>query len=167
MNTQNVLNLGVTRKEGNQFCEVSFLPRIVNKLTLCVYPMAVVFPLVSDLTGLDNYNLSGQSTFNKNTSELINNFLSSLPAPVCLIAHNGNAYDFPLLKAELEKLGTNLNAEILCDCADSYRGIKEILSQKKEPKMKLSKKLYTNIMLTQIYMLQENSLSLECLKLLY
>ena len=132
VNTQDVLNLGVTRKEDNQFCEVSFLPRIVNKLTLCVYPMAVVIPLVSDLTGLDNYNLSGQSTFNKNTSELINNFLSSLPAPVCLIAHNGNAYDFPLLKAELEKLGTNLNAEILC--ADSYRGIKEIFSQKEETK---------------------------------
>ena len=53
VNTQDVLNLGVTRKEDNQFCEVSFLPRIVNKLTLCVYPMAVVIPLVSDLTGLD------------------------------------------------------------------------------------------------------------------
>ena len=94
--------------------------------------MAFVVPLVSDLTGLDNYNLSGQSTFNKNTSDLINNFLSCLPAPVCLIAHNGNAYDFPLLKAELEKLGTKLDAEILC--ADSYRGIKEIFSKKEETK---------------------------------
>ena len=32
----------------------------------------------------------------------------------------------------MEKLGTNLNAEILC--ADSYRGIKEIFSQKEETK---------------------------------
>ena len=132
VNTQDVLNLGVTNKKDNQFCEVTFSPRIVNKLTLCVYPMAIVVPLVSDLTGLDNYNLSGQSTFTKNTSDLINNFLACLPAPVCLIAHNGNAYDFPLLKAELEKLGTNLDAEILC--ADSYRGIKEIFSKKGENK---------------------------------
>ena len=29
-------------------------PRIVNKLTLCVYPMATILPLVSDITGLDN-----------------------------------------------------------------------------------------------------------------
>ena len=142
VNTEDVLNLVVTNKEDNQFCEVSFLPRIVNKLTLCVYPMAVVVPLVSDLTGLDNYNLSGQSTFNKNTSDLINNFLSCLPAPVCLIAHNGNAYDFPLLKAELEKLGTKLDAEILC--ADSYRGIKEIFNKKEETKNENLKEIADN-----------------------
>ena len=37
----------------------SILPRIVNKLTLCVYPMAIIRPEVSEITGLDNYNLSG------------------------------------------------------------------------------------------------------------
>ena len=36
-------------------------PRIVNKLTLCVYPMATILPLVSDIAGLDNYDLTGQS----------------------------------------------------------------------------------------------------------
>jgi DNA polymerase III epsilon subunit-like protein len=127
VNTQDVLHLGVTNKENSQFCEVTFSPRIVSKLTLCMHPMAVVVPLVSDLTGLDNYNLIGQSTFTKNTSDLINNFLACLPAPVCLIAH-----DFPLLKAELEKLGTNIDAEILYE--DSYRGIEEIFSKKEENK---------------------------------
>ena len=68
-----------------------------------VYPMAIIVPLVSNLTGLENYNLSGQSNFNKTTGDLINHFLSCLPSPVCLVAHNGNAYDFPLLKEELEK----------------------------------------------------------------
>ena len=99
-------------------------PRILNKLTLCVFPMATIFPLVSDLTGLDNYNLTGQSKFDKSTGNLIDSFLNLLPSPVCLVAHNGNAYDFPLLMAELEKSGTNLNSEILC--VDSYVGIKEI-----------------------------------------
>ncbi len=72
----NTHDLVISKSENKQYCEVNFLPRIVNKLTLCVYPMAVVIPLVSDLTGLDNYNLSGQSTFNKSTSELIINFQS-------------------------------------------------------------------------------------------
>ena len=76
--------------------------------------MAVIVPLVLDLTGLDNYSLSEQSTFNKNTGELIKNFLSCLPTPVCLVAHKGNSYDFPLLKAELDKLGILLIAKILC-----------------------------------------------------
>ena len=83
-------------------------PRIVNKMTLCVYPMATILPLVSDITGLDNYNLTGQSKFNKSTGDLINSFLSLLPPPVCLVAHNGNAYDFPLLKVELENEGSQL-----------------------------------------------------------
>ena len=109
-------------------------PRILNKLTLCVFPMATIVPLVSDLTGLDNYNLTGQSKFNKNTGNLVNSFLNLLPFPVCLVAHNGNAYDFPLLKAEMEKSGTELNSEILC--ADSYVGIKEIYRKRSEASKK-------------------------------
>ena len=105
-------------------------PRIVNKLTLCVYPMATILPLVSDITGLDNYNLTGQSKFSKSTGDLINNFLSLLPAQVCLVAHNGNTYDFPLLKAELEKAGTQLKSDVFC--IDSYVGIRQLLKKEED-----------------------------------
>ena len=54
----------------------NILPRVVNKLTLCVYPMATVPPLVTDITGLDNYNLDGQARFDENTGSLINSFLA-------------------------------------------------------------------------------------------
>ena len=47
--------------EGNLLQLESLQPRIVNKLTLCVYPMATIVPHVSDITGLDNYMLNGQS----------------------------------------------------------------------------------------------------------
>jgi three prime repair exonuclease-1 len=108
VNIQDVLqmNKAIMDNIKNRTVESSVLqtrklsPRVVNKLTLCVYPMATIVPLVSDITGLDNYNLTGQSKFSKSTGDLINSFLSLLPAPVCLVAHNGNAYDFPLLKAE-------------------------------------------------------------------
>ena len=108
----------------------SMLPRVMNKLTICVYPMASIRPEVSEITGLDNYNLSGQSTFDRNTGELINNFLVRLPAPLCLIAHNGDLYDFPLLMAELEKAEISLLSETLC--ADSYVGIKDIFKRREE-----------------------------------
>ena len=39
----------------------------------------------------------------------------------------GNLYDFPLLKAELEKAGAELGSRILC--IDSYVGMKEILQK--------------------------------------
>ena len=32
----------------------TLLPRVLNKLTLCVYPMAAIMPEVSRLTGLDD-----------------------------------------------------------------------------------------------------------------
>ena len=34
---------------------ISLSPRIVNKLTIWVYPLTTIVPLVSDLTGLDNF----------------------------------------------------------------------------------------------------------------
>ena len=102
----------------------TFLPRVLNKLTLCVYPMATIMPEVSRLTGLDNYNLIDQSRFDKRTGDLIKAFFSRLPFPVCLVAFNGNLYDFPLLQAELVKLGIELGSDIFC--VDSYVGLKEI-----------------------------------------
>jgi DNA polymerase III epsilon subunit-like protein len=108
----------------------TLLPRVLNKLTICVYPMASIMPEVSSITGLDNYNLSGQARFEKSTGDLLNAFLSRLPFPVCLVAHNGNLYDFPLLRAELVKVGEELGPNILC--VDSYVGIKEILKTNME-----------------------------------
>jgi len=105
-------------------------PRVLNKLTICVYPMATIMPVVSNITGLDNYNLTDQARFDKNTVDMINSFLLRLPSPVCLVAHNGDNYDFPLLKAELEKVNGSLGADILC--ADSYNGLQQIFKVKKE-----------------------------------
>ena len=108
----------------------SLLPRVLNKLTLCVYPMATIMPEVSDITGLDNYNLTDQTRFDENTGYLLKNFLDRLPTPVCLVAHNGNIYDFPLLKAEMEKVCIQLSSGIFC--VDSYIGMKAIFKNRNE-----------------------------------
>jgi len=105
------------------------VPRVLNKLTICVYPMTTIMPAVSNITGLDNYNLTDQARFDMNTTVMLKSFLHRLPAPVCLVAHNGDKYDFPLLKAELEKIGGTLGTDILC--ADSYIGLQEILKNRK------------------------------------
>ena len=76
--------------------------------------MATIVPLVSDITGLNNYNLNGQAKFEKSTDDLLSRFLSRLPDPVCLVAHNGNMYDFLLLKVELEKAGISLGINMFC-----------------------------------------------------
>ena len=60
---------------------------------------------VTDLTGMTNELLENQPKFSGSTITLIRAFLSHLPQPVCIVAHNGHNYDFPLLKAELSKIG--------------------------------------------------------------
>ena len=65
-------------------------PRVLNKLTLCFYPWTLIMPTVSDMTGLDNYNLNGQAQFDSGTVELLQGFLGRLAGPVCLVAHNGD-----------------------------------------------------------------------------
>ena len=126
----NTLNKKLCEKVRNITCPgdilllETLLPRVLNKLTICVYPMSTIMPEVSSITGLDNYNLTGQDKFQKSTGDLLNAFLSRLPSPVCLVAHNGNAYDFPLLRAELVKAGAEFGPNIFC--VDSYVGIKEI-----------------------------------------
>ena len=105
----------------------TMLPRVLNKITLCVYPMTTIKPEVTDITGLDNYNLFDQAKFDEETAKLLIGFLARLPPPICLVAHNGNLYDFPLLKAELEKVNIQMSPDILC--ADSYVGFKSLFQE--------------------------------------
>ena len=58
---------------------------------------------------------------------------SAASSPVYLVAHDGNMYDFPLLKAELENAGINLGIKLFC--VDSYMGMKEIFKKKDEAKL--------------------------------
>ena len=98
VNVSDVLNLCDTimdqlnrrRKEDSLNQVESISPRVVNKLSLCVYPMATIVPDVTDITGLDNYNLTGQTKFDKDIAKMLNIFLSRLPSPVCLVANSGN-----------------------------------------------------------------------------
>ena len=130
VNTESILDLNEMLLSQSKVKVERMLPRVMNKLTVCVYPMATIRPEVSGITGLDNYNLSGQATFDKETGVLINSFLARLPKPLCLVAHNGGLYDFPLLKAELEKAGVTLPCDTMC--ADSYVGIKEIFKRSED-----------------------------------
>lgn len=54
--------------------------------------------------GLDNFLLEYINKMDDNTIDLINSFLNQLKKPVCLVAHNGNKFDYPILAQHLKKL---------------------------------------------------------------
>ena len=63
VNTHEILELHEKIRHQESVQLEKILPRVMNKLTLCVYPMATIMPHVTSITGLDNYNLIGQSKF--------------------------------------------------------------------------------------------------------
>ncbi len=117
-------------------CRGDEQPRVLNKLTLCFYPGTQVPHQVTKLTGLDNFNLEDQKRFDGGAAELIRGFLNGLAKPVCLVAHNGLRYDYPLLLSEIVKaVGEEHSKSVISDevlCLDSLPTMREIFAEEKE-----------------------------------
>ena len=105
----------------------TFTPRILNSLNLCFNPMGLIPAKVSEITGLNNFLLENQSKFTASTSSLLNAFLAHLPQPVVLVAHNGDKFDYPLLKSELNKVNSDLDSSILT--IDSLPAMRNIFDE--------------------------------------
>ncbi|KAH8325034.1 hypothetical protein KR074_002449 [Drosophila pseudoananassae] len=104
-------------------------PRVVHKLNLLFQPSMMVSPEAEKTTGLSNYLLERESRFSKDSVGLILSFLKHLPAPVCLVAHNGWHFDFPIFKQALEKHIAEIPSSGLLPgvtCLDSLRAFLEI-----------------------------------------
>ncbi|GFN92629.1 three-prime repair exonuclease 1 [Plakobranchus ocellatus] len=59
--------------------------------------------------------------------QTIYNFLKDLPRPICIVAHNGKRFDFPLFLANLRQWLRNHLHDVLC--ADSLEAFKEFERQ--------------------------------------
>ncbi|GFU37711.1 three-prime repair exonuclease 1 [Nephila pilipes] len=98
--------------------------RVLNKLSLCIRPRSIVSPTAMTITGLFNDILEKQEKFDESIPKLLEYFFRRLRQPLCLLAHNGNRFDFPLLQAELKHINYALDQEILCaDTLVAFRSI--------------------------------------------
>ncbi|EDW87471.1 uncharacterized protein LOC6526651 [Drosophila yakuba] len=104
--------------------ELPAAPRVLHKLNLLFQPSMKVFPEAERITGLSNYLLERESKLDADAAQLINGFLKHLPGPVCLVAHNGWGFDFPILRQTFEKLNIELPQSLTC--VDSLRAFMEI-----------------------------------------
>jgi len=123
------LHRDVGRYNANRMGDMEsiLLPRVVNKLTLCVYPWTTIPLHVEHITGLSNDKLEKQARFDSNLVTSLASFLTRLHPPVCLVAHNGVKFDFPLLQAELFKANGSLLDGLLC--CDSWLGANHIYNK--------------------------------------
>ncbi|KAA3672450.1 three prime repair exonuclease 1 [Paragonimus westermani] len=75
--------------------------RVQNKLNLCFYPTRTMQPVAARVSGLNKDNLFHQKDFDTTAVNVLQLFLTRLDPPICLLAHNGNRFDFALLRAQL------------------------------------------------------------------
>lgn len=108
-------------------------PRVLHKLTLCFNPYKRIDLKSTEVTGLSNELLEFENKFDKNALKTIEYFLNQLQQPVVLIAHNGNNFDFPLLKKHYDKLEGSFPFIVkCCDSLPVFRKIDEILEERKK-----------------------------------
>ena len=55
--------------------------------------------------GLSNEILVALKPFDEDLFNVLYSFIKRFPQPVCLIAHNGNGFDFPILRYAVQKIG--------------------------------------------------------------
>lgn len=109
---------------GSDTAEIS-VPRVLSKLTVCVSPGRIISRNAAVMTHLTNELLEHHSPFDENLFNILDGFMTRMPQPVCIIAHNGFNFDFPVLQAELHRIGKAFPDHIMC--ADSLRGFRKLL----------------------------------------
>lgn len=73
---------------------------------------------------MDNELLENTKPFTLNTFELLLHYFEQETGPICLISHNGNRFDYPILNYELKCLEKQFPDEILCvDSLPAFRTI--------------------------------------------
>uniref|UniRef100_A0A182RJN9 Exonuclease domain-containing protein n=1 Tax=Anopheles funestus TaxID=62324 RepID=A0A182RJN9_ANOFN len=100
------------------------LPRVTHKLSLCFNPSRMITLASSLSTGLYNDLLEKESRFDEDAGQMVKLFLERLQKPTCLVAHNGNRFDFILLKQHMLRIGVILPTDLYC--VDSLPAFREI-----------------------------------------
>ncbi|KAL3872183.1 hypothetical protein ACJMK2_040129 [Sinanodonta woodiana] len=119
-----ILELCLVSVQREELLNENSTVRVLNKLLLCFNPVKPISAKASELTGLYNDCLEKQHVFCSETGQLINGFLQHLPQPVCLLAHNGNRFDFPILLAELNKINLTFASTVFyADSLEAFRSL--------------------------------------------
>ncbi|XP_012282260.1 three-prime repair exonuclease 1 isoform X2 [Orussus abietinus] len=117
--------IAVSRKS---LCESKEMPpRVTHKLVIPINPIIRIPPEVSVLTGIFNDNLDNVAPFKNNTYELMIQFIQTLSPPVCMVAHNGNQFDYPILLHELQSIGKEIPEGVLA--IDSLNAFKHYFNK--------------------------------------
>jgi len=126
-----------TTQDNLLSCQMDELLQNCDKIVLVVDPGSSIDPDAQSITNLTNQtiNRSEKLTFNQGAIQAISSFLSRQSQQICLLAHNGSAFDFPILRSQTQE-NVNVTSPLLtCTCADTLLAFRKLSKKngKKEP----------------------------------
>ncbi|XP_031552736.1 three-prime repair exonuclease 1-like [Actinia tenebrosa] len=110
------------------------IPRLVDKMSVCVRPVQDIEPGAESLTGLSNEDLDQHKGFNEELAKNVLSFILRQPQPSCLVAHSGDRFDFEILASEFAEVGLEFPPHI--KVSDSYKAFKNLHQETVHPIMR-------------------------------
>ena len=104
--------------------------RMQHKLLMCFRPYQEMADEAVILSGLDEQLLDQEARkhHSKNVFNTINSFIKRLQPPVCLIAHNGFLFHFPIVRHYFNAADFHLPSNV--KCSDSLLAFYDLLEAK-------------------------------------
>ena len=102
------------------------MPRIQDKLVLVIEPECAIEQTAARISGLTNALIqkSVKPPFDYNTAWTIAQFLQQQSGTICLVAHNGNRFDYPCIRRHLSPYISSLPVFSSIFSADSLPCLK-------------------------------------------
>ena len=108
---------GLFEPSVTEFCVLAidrvYPERIRNKLVMCCAPSKPIEPRAAQLTNIENEMVVGKIDFKKEGIALLSLFLQALPAPICMLAHNGDNFDFKIFSEAIKDMRVNLDLYLI------------------------------------------------------
>lgn len=123
----NVHDLGYFKITGSEVNVKEVIPRLVDQINLMVLPICDIPAMAAEINGItrEELTLRKKECFTIDTARILENFLLQLKEPLCLVAHNGFKFDYPMLLSHLQRTKTDHPIWGRIFCTDSLIVLRE------------------------------------------
>ncbi|XP_022791193.1 three prime repair exonuclease 2-like [Stylophora pistillata] len=100
--------IAVEREHIIESSATKTVPRLLDKFTTCVRPTKEIESGASMISRISEGDLERKKTFDIELGRMVKSFITRQPQPVCLVAHNGDNFDFNILVSHLQTVEITL-----------------------------------------------------------
>ena len=129
-NPRGITELSMIAVEREHIIESSAtktVPRLLDKFTTSVRPTKAIELDASTISRISEGDLERKKEFDIELGRIVKSFIIRQPQPVCLVAHNGDSFDFKILVSHLQAVGTTLPGTV--HASDSVKAFRKQLKE--------------------------------------